>query len=158
MKRRRSDCCWLAPRSRTSAFASSPVAILASAGVHLEVGIPLEAADLDEGAAIAQRQPVFGAAIDARAPAASDHGRERFQRRARAQRRAKIDTGQRVEAQVPHAVGGETAAIAVGAERGGGGGYDTEHGAVGKPVAVGRRGAVLDDRRDSPVTALQALD
>src|SRR5690349_4531298 len=116
MNRRRSEACWLAPRSRTSTVISSPVLTSASPGVHLEVRIALEAADLHERLAVAQRQPVLGAAVRAGAPAAGDQRLQLLGAGAAAEQPAQVDASRRVETQIPQAVGGEAAAVAVRAE------------------------------------------
>ena len=59
----------------------------------------------------------FCAAIGAALPRVGDQRRELVARGARAQRRAQVDAARGVEAQVPHAIGGQPAAIAVAAER-----------------------------------------
>ena len=55
------------------------------------------------------------------------------------QRTAQIGPLLRVQTEIPHAVRGEAAAVAVRAERRGRRGDDAEHGAVGQPEAIGRR-------------------
>ena len=87
---------------------------LAAARVHLEVRILLQQIlHRHERAAIAEREALFGAAVVARPPAAGDQRRRAHRRVApRAQRRAQIDAARRVEAQVPHAVGRQPAAVA----------------------------------------------
>ena len=69
--------------------------------------------DRHERAPIAERQAIFGAAVVARAASRRAISAAVRRRDApRAQRRAQIDAARRVEAQVPHAVGGQPAAVA----------------------------------------------
>ena len=61
----------------------------------------------------------------------------------RAQRRAQVDAARRVQAQVPHAVGRQAAAVAAAAERLGGRRDDAEGRAVRQREAIGRRRRLL---------------
>ncbi len=67
------------------------------------------------------------------------------------QRPAQVGAARGVEAEIPHAVGGEPAPVAAAAEGRGGGRDDPEHAAVGEAEAVGGRRALLHDRLDRPV-------
>src|SRR5262245_12714127 len=112
MYRRRSLVCPLAPCSRTSICALSALTCppLATARVHFEVRIALELSDLDQRPPVAPGQPLLGAAIGAATPATRDQFHQLLAPGARAKRRAQVDALDGVEAEVPHAVGGETAA------------------------------------------------
>ena len=93
------------PRGRTR---------LSAARVHLEVGIALQLADLDERAALGRprREAGLGAPVGPAPPRARDQLPERLTARPTPQRLAQIEAGLRVEAEVPHAVGGEAAPVA----------------------------------------------
>src|SRR5438034_768783 len=79
--------------------------------------IALELPDLHQGPAVSRDQSLLGAAIGAAAPPTGDERSQLLSSRAPAKRPAQIDARDRVEAEVPHAVGGETAAVARTAER-----------------------------------------
>ena len=107
--------------------------------------------DLDSGERSRSAQPLLGAASQSRvcqppvisAASSSSAG-------AAAQRSPEVGALRRVQAEIPHAVGGEATPVAVGAERRRGRGDDAEHGAVGEAIALGgRRAAGLDERLDA---------
>src|SRR6266568_2115254 len=86
---------------------------LASAGMHLEMRIALEQIlHRNERAPVAELEALLGAAIVAAAPAFRDHRLECIDRDAAAQRTAEIHTVRRVEAEIPHAVSRQPAAVA----------------------------------------------
>ena len=122
---------------------------LTSAGVHLEMRILAKSPERNEGTPVVQREPGFGAAIVATLPAGGDQLRS-LRAGAPPQGGAQVDSARGVEAQVPHAVGGQPAAIAAAAERIGRGRDDAEHGAIRQPEPIGRR------RRISPRSAESA--
>src|SRR5207247_9279777 len=101
---------------------------------------------------LAERQALLGAAVGALPPPARDEPRELLARRAAPQRPSQVGPPERVETEVPHAVGGESAPVARRAERRGGGRDDAEAGTVGEPVAIGgRRG--LPEHGPGPAVA-----
>src|SRR5712691_5244883 len=154
MYRRRSLVCPLAPCSLTSTFALSALTYppLAAARVHFEVRIALELADLHQRATVALGQPLLGAAIGAASPPAGDEPRQLVSTGAPAKRRAQINALDGVEAEVPHAIGGEPATIARPAERRGRRCDDPERRSVRQAEALGRgRAPRLDERLDRAV-------
>src|SRR5713226_3261011 len=144
MNSRRSEVCSLAPRSSISRFMSGVGAAgslfgrvlmtLAAARVHLQMRVALELADLDQGPALDHRQPLLGPAVRPTLPPGDDERFELVARGPAPQRLPQIGPLGRVEAEVPHAVGREPAAVARAAEGLGRGRDDPEDIAVGKTV------------------------
>src|SRR6266542_7056445 len=126
MNNRRSEVCSLAPRSSISRFMSGVgvgapllggvLMALAAARVHLQMRVALELADLDQRPALGESQPLFRATVCAPAPSRSDQSLELVRRGAAPQRLSQIRPLGRVEAEIPHAVGREPAAVAGAAE------------------------------------------
>src|SRR5262249_45171583 len=118
----------------------------------------------ERAASVRHAEPLLGAAVGAAAPAFEDQRAKRLARGPPTESLAEIHAARGVEAEVPHAVGGEPAAIAGSAERRGGGRDDPEHVAVGQPETVGGSGAVFLDGLDGavalaePVQYLRARD
>src|SRR5262245_39399269 len=119
--------------------------------MHLEMRILLERLDRHECATLTERETSLRATVVARAPALGDDGREVLFRLPTTKRAAQIDATRRVEAEVPHPVGGQAAAIATPAERIGRGRNDPEDRSVGEREAIGRRRRMFDDRFDRAV-------
>src|SRR6185503_5116592 len=105
-----------------------PADLLASPGMHLEMRIAPQAIQRDERRARAARQPLFGAAVAALLPDGTNHRRNLGRRRTGSQRAPQILSFVRIQAEVPHPVGGQAAAVAVAAERSRGRRDDAEHG------------------------------
>src|SRR6185369_17404426 len=63
---------------------------LAAPGVHLEVRVSLELADLDQGAPVGLGEPLLRAAVAPAAPGRADQLRELLARGARPQGRAQV--------------------------------------------------------------------
>src|SRR3989442_15903511 len=114
-----------------------------------------EARDLHERRPLAERQALLGAAVGALPPPARDEPRELLARRAAPQRPSQVGPLERVETEVPHAVGGEAAPVARRAERRGGGRDDAEDGPVGEPVAIGGGPGLLEHGLDPAVAGAQ---
>src|SRR6059036_841379 len=122
MKSRRSQVCPSAPRSWTSIFASaaltvSLLAALPAPRVHLQVRIFAQATDLHEGRPVPKPQALLGPTIRPPRPSVDDQRLQLVSRAAAAERLSEIDPLLRVEAEIPHAVGGEAAPVAARAER-----------------------------------------
>src|SRR3989304_10327204 len=111
-----------------------------AAGVHLQVGVFLQLAELDEGGSIDEGEALLRAAIGAAFPGGDDEGLELFAGGAPAKGTAQGGAGLRVKAEVPHPVGGEARPAAGAAEGGGGGRDDAEDRAIGEGEAVRRGG------------------
>src|SRR5206468_6715686 len=105
-----------------------------------------------EGRSIPQPQALLGPTIRPPLPPGDDQRLQLVSRASAAERLSEIDALLRVEAEVPHAVGGEAAPVAAGTERLGRRRDDAEDRAVGKRVAVGGRRALLDHRLDRSVS------
>src|SRR3989454_11075800 len=116
-----------------------------------------EARDLHERRALAEREALLGAAVGTLPPPARDEPRELLARRATPQWRSQVGPLERVEAEVPHAVSGESASVARRAERRGGGRDDAEDGPVGEPVAIGGRRGLLQHGLDPAVARREGL-
>src|SRR5215469_3768086 len=99
-----------------------------SPGVHLQMRVAPQLGDLHEGRAITKMESVLRSTVGPLTPPSDDQLRELFAGGATPQRPAQIDPTRGVETEVPQAVGGEAAAIAVRAERRRGRGDDAEDG------------------------------
>src|SRR5262245_59685948 len=104
---------------------------LAAARVHLQMRVPLQFADLDQRPPLAYRQPLFRAAVGSRTPSRQNHRLHLLARNAPAKCLTEIGTVTSVEAEVPNAVRGESAAVACAAKRARRGRDDTEGRSVG---------------------------
>src|SRR5215468_3039815 len=164
MKSRRSDVSRSAPCSCTSILVVSEALTslpsnrwdtLPAPRVHLQVRIRAQATDLHERTAVPQPQPRLGAAVGAPVPRARDQRGELVTRGSTAERPPEVDALLGVEAQVEDTVGGEPAAVAARAERLRRGRDDPEDGAVGETVAIGGRGALLDDCLNRAIAPLE---
>src|SRR5439155_18043282 len=100
----------------------------------------------------------LGAAVGAGAPGRGDQPLELLVAGAAAKYLPQIRAPGGVQAEVPDAVGGESAPVAGAAERAGRGRDDPEAGAVREPEAVGGGGTPLDDGLDAPVVALELAE
>src|SRR5262249_17258933 len=134
--------------SRRPAPPSGP---LTAAGMHLQVWIALQLADLNERPTLAHRETLFRAAVGAHSPRRRDHTLQRPPARAAEQSPTEIDALRGVEAEVPEAVRGQPAPVAHATERARGGRDDAERRAIAKPEAIGRRRTLLHDGLDAAV-------
>src|SRR5688572_1312336 len=98
--------------------------------MHLEVGILLEPRDLHQWPPVTSGQALLGAAVSPRPPSTRDQLRQLLGAGAPAEGTAQVDPLPRIEAEEPHAVGGEPASITRLTERCRRGGDDPEGGAV----------------------------
>src|SRR6476646_12168150 len=115
----------------------------AAACVHFQVRVSFEQIlHRHERPAIAKRETPLRAAIVARTPDVGYPGPNCLDRVPSTQRFSQINTVRRIEAEVPHAIRCQTAAVAGAAERSGRGRDDAEHGPVWEREAIsgGRRG------------------
>src|SRR5207249_1970335 len=126
-----------------------------SSGVHFKTGILTEPFDADQlilsGTGLLKLFSLLGPTVPASLPHGAEAGLELVPRGAGAQRLSQISPVLGVEAQIPHAIGGQPAPVAGGTEGGRGRGNDAERRAIRQGESLRRRGAFFENRLNASV-------